>query len=194
MWGGGTNGPIAVPGKYKAKLVVNSDSTEIEFVIKIDPRSNASQEDLQAQFDFLIEIRDKLTEIHQAIIDIRKIKEQLSSLKKRLDTESHKDLIEMTNELNNKISRIEKELYQIKNQSRQDPLNYPIKLNNKLASLAGSVSNGDNRPTDQSIVLKNELIKAIDLELAKFENIKKFDLPKFNKAVLDHEIPSIILK
>ena len=52
---------------------------------------------------------------------------------------------------------MEEDLYQVRNRSNQDPLNFPIKLNNQMAALARSIETGDARPTDQSYVVFREL-------------------------------------
>ena len=80
-----------------------------------------------SQFDLLIEIRNKLTETHEAIMDIREAKKQINGFTSKLNEEEHKDIIDFSKELTKNMDKIEKELYQTKNQSRQDPLNFPIK-------------------------------------------------------------------
>ena len=85
MWAAGLTGPKAVPGNYSAKLTVNGKTKETEFTILKDERSNSSIDDLQAQFNFLIQIRDKVTEIHKAIKEMRSIKSQLITFKSTRD-------------------------------------------------------------------------------------------------------------
>jgi len=132
MWGGSLRGPVAVPGTYRVRLTVGQESVEKPFKLLPNPNFSARREDYRAQFELLIEIRDKVTETHKAIIDIRAAKKQISGLTAKLDTTVNKEIIDFTQELTQKMENIENELYQTKNQSRQDPLNYPIKLNNKL--------------------------------------------------------------
>jgi photosystem II stability/assembly factor-like uncharacterized protein len=191
LWSRGTRGPLAIPNKYKAKLVMGSDSSIVEFDIIKDPRNSSSQEDLVAQFDFLWEVRNKLHETHEAIIDIREIKKQVSSWKEKFDKTQHKALIESADQLTKKLSKIEQELYQVKNQSPQDPLNYPIKLNDKLGSVGNLTSYGSFRPTDQAIVVKNELVKLINEQLNQYKEVVSNLLPAFNQAVKEANIPPI---
>ena len=93
-----------------------------------------------------------------------------------------------------KLSDIEKTLYQTKNQSRQDPLNFPVRLNNKLATLAALSGVGNFRPTDQAVAVKNELVAQIDPQLAQFQEVIATQLPAFNQLVRDSEIPAVILE
>jgi hypothetical protein len=194
LWAGGTVGPKAVPGKYKAKLQVGKESQEIEFEILKDPRSDASLADLQEQFDFLTGIRDKVSEAHQTILDIRTIKRQLNHFKELWkDNPEMKPLMDKANEIEKEISKIENELYQTKNRSGQDPLNFPIKLSNKLAYV-GSVSNGDFKPTKQAKEVKEDMTQKINSELSKFEQVKSTLLPEFNKQVREKGMDAIMMK
>ena len=80
--------------------------------------------------------------------------------------------------LNEKLSAVEGEIYQVKNRSSQDPLNYPIKLNNKIAALQGVIESADARPTDPSREVFKMLSDKLDLQLGKMDAIIKTDLPK----------------
>ena len=125
LWAGGIQGPRAVPDSYQARLILGEDSTTVSFEILKDPRSSSKQEALKAQFDFLLEIRDKLTETHRAIKSIRDIHKQIKTITARLaDQKGAIEIKEVGKNLIEKITKIEKTLYQTKNQSRQDPLNF----------------------------------------------------------------------
>jgi hypothetical protein len=191
MWGGGTYGPMAPPGEYRARLIVGSDSSEVEFTLLKDPRSESSDADLVEKFEFLIETRDKLSETHQCIIDIRSMRDELNALKKKADPETDKDLIDLVNKINKEMREIEEALYQTKNRSSQDPLNFPIRLNNKLAGLSGTVSMGNYKPTDQAYRVKEDLIGKIDEQLDKFYRIKEEDLVRLNEMALEAKIPAV---
>jgi photosystem II stability/assembly factor-like uncharacterized protein len=195
MWAAGVTGPKAVPGKYKVRLTVGKEVQEEEFEILKDPRSDASIEDLQEQFNFLIAIRDKMSETHQTITDVRTIRKQLNNFKELWKDDSNmKPLLEKANEMEKSIGEIENELYQTKNRSGQDPLNFPIKLNNKLGHV-GSISNqGDNRPTKQAYQVRDEMTKKIDDQLVRYRKVRDEQLPAFNRMVKDKGVDAIILK
>lgn len=195
MWAGSTRGPAAVPGTYKVRLTVDGNSQEQEFNIIPDPRSTSSIEDMQKQFDFLISVRDKLSETHQAIIDIRSTKSQINQVTDRVkDDESMSDLMDLAKEISKQMTEVEQTLYQTKNQSRQDPLNFPIKLNNKLAHLGSLNGQGDFPPTDQSVAFKNEVTGAIDEQLGKWYEIRDKKIPEFNQKVKEKSVDAIILE
>ncbi|WP_242927463.1 WD40/YVTN/BNR-like repeat-containing protein [Pontibacter vulgaris] len=195
LWGGGTQGPKAIPGKYKAKLTVGKESQETEFVILADPRTKATPEDRLAQFTFLTEVRDKLTETHDVIKDIRSMRAQLNTLKGNLkEQDNYKDVTDAATAIDKKITKIEEALYQTKNRSGQDPLNFPIRLNNKLANLVGQVSTGDFRPTEQAYAFKKEITTQIDQQLNLFKQVQAQDVPALNKLVKEKGIDAISVK
>lgn len=189
LWWASLNGPKAVPGDYKVRLSVDGTVLEQPFRIVKDPRSEATLEDIQKQFDFVMQVRDKLTEAHTAIEEIRslrsKAKEFTKSLKK--DDAKLKPLIDLSAEMDSIMTAVEEALYQTKNQARQDPLNFPIRLTNKLGHLNSLIS-GDYPPTQQAIEVKEELTKEIDEWLAKYYEVKNNKVPQFNRLIRELEV------
>ncbi len=196
MWVGNIRGPRGVPGTYRARLVAGGDSVETTFEIRNDPRSQSTQEDLDAQFDFLLSIRDKLTETHKAIKRIRVLRTQIKDILSRIaeTMDGAEAITEAGDALIAKITAIEEALYQTKNQSRQDPLNFPIRLNNKLAGVARIASIGNFRPTDQAVVVRDVLVVEIGAELEKLRALLETDLPALNDMIRDAAVPAIILE
>ena len=190
MWAASLRGPKAAPGEYSVKLNVDKESIETNFTILKDPRSMSSNNDLKEQFDFLISIRDKINTIHKSIEEIRSTRNQLNDLKDKLD-ENHTEINGMIDEINTKISKIEKNLYQTKNRSGQDPLNFPIRLNNKLAHLTSVASVGNYKPTDQMYDVRDELLILIDKELESWKSIKSIDLERLNTTIIKNNIQLI---
>ncbi len=189
LWWASLNGPRAVPDAYKVRLTVDSNSLEQTFKIVKDPRSEVSMEDIQQQFDFAMEVRDKLTEAHKAIEEIRTLRSRAKSLTKSLDEDDQKlkPLIELSAEMDSIMTAVEEALYQTKNRARQDPLNFPIRLTNKLGHL-NSLMRGDYPPTTQAIQVKEELTKEIDNWLSKYYEVRDQKLPQFNKLIRELEV------
>ncbi len=194
LWSGDPFGPLAVPGSYQVRMTAGGETLTQPFEIRKDPRSSSTQADLEAQLQFLLEARDKLTETHDAIRRVREVRAQLDDLRKRLRRdEERKPLAEAAKELDKKMTAVEEVLYQTKNRSRQDPLNFPIRLNDKLNAVAGSVALGDYRPTAQAVQVKTELAAAIDAELAKLRAIWEEDLARFNAQAQEMGVPAVIV-
>lgn len=191
MWWATTRGPVAIPGAYSVKFTGPGVEQMHDFNILKDPRSEASEADYKAQFDFLIAVRDKLSDTHQAIIDIRKAKGQISGVLKRTENE---ELKKYGKEMIKEMGEIEKALYQTQNESGQDPLNFPIRLNNKLGHLASLSGVGDYRPTDSAKEFYEEVTGLIDEQLASLQKIFDERIDEFNRMVKEADIDAIQLE
>ena len=195
MWAGNLSGPRAVPGMYKARMIVGSDSMEVPVEIKKDPRSSSTVADLQAKHNFIVEANATLSEAHRAIKRIRNIRAQVNSVTERAGDHQEAERISTAGEaLLEKMKAIEETLYQTKNQSRQDPLNFPIRLNNKLAAVKGTVQQGEFPPTDQQIAVRDELTRGIEVELEKLDVILETEVPAFNSMAKELDLPAIFVK
>ena len=189
LYASNTKGPVAVPGTYRARLNFGGQTVEQEFEILKDPRVNSTRADLEAQFDFLIKVRDKLSEANQAVIDIRKLYADFDYLETKLeDKPEAADLLEAIASLREEASVIENNLHETRNEAVQDPLNFGIKLNNRLAYLATHESAGDFRPTDQGEAYRREVSAQIDQEIAALNELLEDRLPDINMMVRLQEI------
>jgi photosystem II stability/assembly factor-like uncharacterized protein len=183
LWWASLTGPKAIPGEYKVSLNVNGESVSQPFTIVADPRSESSLAEMQTQFDFIKDVNETMDNAHKSIKKVRNINKQLSAFESQYkDDESNKELVDKAKELKEQFSEIEKALYQTKNKSGQDPLNFPIRLTNKLGHLNSLVSMGDFPPTEQDIAVKNELTKQIDEQLSAFNNLIDNEIKAFNAA------------
>lgn len=195
MWSAGTQGPMISPGTYTVRLTANGQTQTQTFEVKKDPRLTTTPADFAKQLDLLMKIRDKVTETHNAIIQIRQVRSQLDDLQKRVAGQPPAQKIaDAAKSLNAKLTAIEEELYQTKNQSSQDPLNFPIRLNNKLAALSGTVSSSDDAPTEQTSAVYEDITAKINVQLQKLDQVMKSDLPAFNRLVREADIPAVIVK
>lgn len=188
-------GPKAVPGKYKARLTANGQVTEQEFEIVKDPRVPTTQQEFQEQFDFLSKVRDKVSEAHQGILDIRKIKTDLGYVKTKVEEKpENKDLLDAMKKFQDDLTVIENDIHQTKNQAQQDPLNFGIKLNNRLAFLLYEEGTGDYPPTRQAEQVRQELSRQIDDELNKLNALIDSRVPAINEMIKGKGIEMIMIK
>ncbi len=194
LWGEGGEGPRVVPGTYQARLTVGGTVLTESLEVRADPRASATPADLAAQLAFLLEVRDELTEVHQGIERIRAVRAQLEAMKERLpEGEAGDGVREAAESFDERMTEIEETLYQTKSKSPQDPLNFPIRLNDKLSSLAGTVAMGDAAPTAQAHAVKAELTTAIDAELAELARLWSEELPALNARIASAQVPAIAL-
>jgi photosystem II stability/assembly factor-like uncharacterized protein len=195
LWAGETRGPKLPPGTYQVKLTAEGKTYTQNFEIKADPRLTTAPADYAKQLELGLKIRDKLTETHNAIIQIRDVRKQVEDLLKRVAGQPNfKVLNDAGTALNKNLTAIEETLYQTKNQSSQDPLNFPIRLNNKLAALAGVVGSAEAAPTAQSYAVYDEVVAQINAELQRLARIMQTDVPAFNQLVRDQNIPAVVVK
>ena len=194
LWWASLNGPMALAGDYKVSLSIGETSKSQKFTILKNPISENSLEDAKAQFDFINDINTKVTEIHKALKNVKKLRTQISSLQKSIkDKDAHKELIDYAKNLIEEMTVIEETLYQTKSKSNQDPLNFPIRLNNKLAHLNSLTRIGSYRPTQQAIDFKNEINQLIDKELSKLYVLFDQNVKILNQKVRESKIDLIQL-
>jgi len=195
LWGGSMRGPLAIPGTYTVELLSGKDTLKQSFEVKLDPRVETKQEDLLEQLTFLLKIRDKLSAVDGTVNTIRDIKKQMDDVSKRSQAlPSRSTIRDAVSALEKKLSLIEGELIQVKIKSSQDALNFPIKLNNKIAALASSVGSADTRPTKQQYDVFAELSAKADGLLQNAKDIISTDVPALNRLVKEQDVPAIILK
>jgi paraquat-inducible protein B len=179
LWGATQNGPTALPGTYQARLTVDGRTQTQSFTVKRHPYHSATDADLQAQFDLASQIRDKVNEANNAIIQLRRIKQALAD---RTSKTSNADVKAIAEELTKELTAVEVDVYQVRNQSNQDPLNFPIKTNNRLASLLRVVLSGDGRPTGNTVPIFNDLKVELKGETDRLQRALSTLLPRFNQA------------
>ena len=195
LWGGGLAGARVVPGNYAVRFLVDGKTIATEnFNVKADPRLSTTAEDFQKQFDLMSKITQKLTQTNDAILEIRDVRKQFEDLSARLKSPDQKDLRDKAADISKKLTAVEDELNQSKIKSGQDALNYPIKLNNKMAALGSTVDSADAAPTAQDYNVYNDLTAQIDAQLAILARIKTKDIAAFNKAFAEKNLPVITTK
>jgi photosystem II stability/assembly factor-like uncharacterized protein len=190
IWSGRPQvGPKAVPGKYKVLVKANGLEQSHEIDIKMDPNlKGISVEDLTKQFQLAMQIKEKESEANEAVKEIRKLKPQVENQKSGVKDSM---LLKEMNAVIMALQKVEEDLYQVKNQSGQDPLNFPIKLNNRLSSLRRSVETGDARPTDASYVVFAELSKELSILLTSKLSIQNNSLKSLNEKLVKAGLKSI---
>ena len=183
-------GPKVMPGNYQATLSVDGKKSSIDFIVLPDPRLKNTQEDYKKQLDYLLKVRDKVSEANQAILDIRTIKKDLIYIKEKLGNQSlYKDLLIQAEELEREITKIENQIHQTKNIARQDAINYGIKVNNRLAFLLADQQLGDFPPTNQAEEVYDVLAKELDGYLNQLKPLIKTGVETLNAEAQKRQIP-----
>jgi photosystem II stability/assembly factor-like uncharacterized protein len=192
LWGGNTDGPVALSGTYQVKLTVLGQSYTAPLEITADPRLTVSQADLTKQFDLLMKIRDAVTQTDDTIIEIRSLRDQIDAVNKHVgEGPQSKPIIDAGKSLNKKMTEIEEVLIQTKAKSGQDVLNFPVRLNNHLVALGGVVDSASTAPTQQSYEVFDMLSKQLNEQMSKWQEIVSTDIPAYNNLVKQQEVPAL---
>lgn len=174
-------GPKAPIGRYKVRMKTKDYEETYSFEVQMDPNlKGITKEDLDEQFELSNKIMQKTSTANETVIRIREMKAHINAAKKKISSTAFKKTMILFLE---KISEVEEALYQVKNQSNQDPLNFPIKLNNRLASLRRSMENGEAKPTDGAYIVFEELSKELEIHLNNLKGALDQYLPKVNDVL-----------
>ncbi|MCC6433167.1 MAG: glycosyl hydrolase, partial [Gemmatimonadaceae bacterium] len=189
LWGAGTAGPVVPPGTYTARLIADGATLTAPIVVKRNPRlTDVTDADLRAQYAFGKKVRDKTTEANEAVIAIRRVKSQLDD---RLKKNSDAALKSTGETLRTSALDVEDDVYQVKNQSGQDPLNFPIKVNNRLANLLSMSERGDGPPGTYMPEIFDILTKELKGYTDRLQTIWKTDLVAVNKELARLKLPPL---
>lgn len=177
LWGSGLAGPAAPPGRYQVRLTVDGVAHTRTLVVRRHPLFTATDADLREQFDVAIRIRDTASAANNAVIRIRELKAQVAD---RLSRSQDATLKAAGRLLTENLTAVEGAIYQVRNQSGQDPLNFPIKVNNRLASLLTVVNRGDGRPVGNVLPIFEDLQRELKTHTDALAVVLATDLAAFN--------------
>ena len=178
-------GPAAPPGKYTVRITASDETRTRDFLLGVDPRLLAdgiTEAYLREQFKLSMQVRDRVTAANMAVIRIRGIRDQVNARLENVSARRKAEIQKLADGLLKPLAAVEAEAYQVRNQSSQDPLNFPIKLNNKIAALMGVIESADHRPTQQTYAVFDELSKALDAQLQTLTSTLETELPRLNAA------------
>ena len=181
LWAAGVTGPLVPPGTYKVRMTVGGTPIATEtFKVLPDPRVKATLAEWQEQSRVALQIRDRFSEANDAVKEIRRLKAELADRQAKMPEAEKNAYAALSDKFATGLSEVEDSLYQTKNRSGQDPLNYPIRLNNRIGALMGVVASSDGKPTQQTYdvykVVSSELVK----NMANLRKVTNDNLPKIN--------------
>jgi hypothetical protein len=177
LWGASTNGPAAVPGQYQVRLTVDGEALTQPLTVRRHPLRSATDADLKEQFDLALQIRDKVSEANNAVIQIRRIRDEAA---KRVAASADPGLKAAADRLATGLTTVEEAIYQTKNQSGQDPLNFPIRINNRIASLNRVVNSGDGKPIGAAYDIFKDVTAELKVQTDRLQGVLAKDLAALN--------------
>jgi len=193
-YGGGARGPVAVPGHYQVRLTVGGQSQTAAFDLKLDPRVKVSQEDLEAQFKLLIETRDELSRVYDAVNQIQDVRSQLSGLKRRLpENAAAKNIVAAADDLEKKLVAVRDQIVNLDITANEDSLAYPPQLDAKLAYLAMDAGSADSAPTEAEHRQLEKLKRQSGELIARWEDLQRRDLAAFQKLTAAGSLSTVVV-
>lgn len=194
LWNGFVRGPKAAPGQYTAVVKYGTDSVERAFTILGDPNYKTSNAEYQEQVSFLLHVRDKFSGVMKTIKNIRDIRLQLNDFSARAGKAIPAAIKKQVDTIQQQLTAIEEALHQTRAKSGQDVLNYPIRLDDKIAGVYNAAAAGNTAPSKQAREAFAELAALADIQLAKFRNLTDTDLKKLNDQIHEVKLQVIGLK
>lgn len=194
LWNGFITGPRAAPGNYYAIFRSGTDSAEVPFTILGDPNYKTTQAEYEEQFNHLITLRDKSSEIMKAIRNIREVRQQMSDFSARAGKDLPKEIKQQIDTINKQMTGVEEALHQTKAKSGQDVLNFPIRLDDKLSSIYNASAAGNSGLSQQARDAYAELRPLIDEQLDKLKKIMTEDVGRLNQMIHEKMLPVIGVK
>ncbi|PYX57807.1 MAG: glycosyl hydrolase [Acidobacteria bacterium] len=191
----GASGPLALPGQYQVRLTADGKSQTAPLELKLDPRVKVAEADVEKQFKLLIDVRDELSRVYDAVNQIQDLRQQVDGLKKRLSENANaKTVLSTGSELDQKLVAVRDKLINLKITANEDSLAYPPQIDGKLAYLALAVAGwSDSAPTESQYKEFDKLKKQADDLLARWAELQKTDVAAFQKLTTEQGIQAIVV-
>jgi hypothetical protein len=187
-----SRGPIAAPGNYQVRLNAGGKTLTVPLELKKDPRSTASDADLQKEFDLELRIRALLSDLHDSVHEIRETRGQLRTVRNRLEDPRYKSIVDSAEAIDKKMTPIEEQLLQVNAKSSESTLNYPVLIDEQLHGLMFSVE-GDYAPTQQQVAAFDALRPQSEALVAQWRTTRSTDVPALNDMMKKEAVPAIYL-
>jgi len=193
-YNGGAHGPVALPGHYQVRLTVGGQSQTAPLEVKLDPRVNVTQADLEQQFSMLLEIRQELSRLYDTVNQIQDVRSQLAGLKGRLpENASAKSISLSADDLEKKLVTVRDQLVNLTISANEDSLAYAPQVDAKWAYLAMDVGSADAAPTEAE-QRQFEKLKRMNQELlGHWAELQRTDLAAFQKLTAEGSLTTVVV-
>jgi hypothetical protein len=190
----GPKGPLALPGDYQVKLTVGGKSQTAPLHLTIDPRNKGQEAALQKQFTLAMQVNDRVSQLHQAVNEIRDLRSQIQNLHKRFgDDQRLKPALAAADDLDHKMSEVEQKLIQVNMKGSEANLAFPNMLNERFDTFSHVIESGDKEPTKPQLDVFQMLSSQLDDQLKKWAQLKKEDVAKVSELIKQANLPALII-
>ena len=193
-YGGGARGPVAPPGKYQVKLTAGTETQSVPLEVKLDPRVNVSQADLEQQFNMLVQIREGLNSVYDAVNQIQDVRSQVAGLKRRLpENASSKNIATSADDLEKKLVAVRDQLINLTISANEDSLAYAPQIDAKWAFLAMDVSTADSAPTEAEQLQFEKVKRETGQLLSRWDDLQRRDLAAFQRLTAEGSLSTVVV-
>ncbi|MCB9082155.1 MAG: glycosyl hydrolase [Lewinellaceae bacterium] len=190
---GDTRGRRVGPGRYRARLSAQGQTSETEFEVLADPALAATAADWAAQQDLLQRIDDQVTEIHESVNQLRKVRDQLKMQQDMLNgREDAKDIVELNKAILKKMEEWEGEVIETRQQNFQDVINWPSKINGEYLDLKSRIDSHDPRLTNGVKVRMGDLDGNWNKSHQAMQQLLNEDIPNYNRQFQQKGLPAVL--
>jgi len=192
--GNGPKGPLALPGDYQVKLTVGGKSQAAPLHLAIDPRTKGAEAALQKQFALAVQVNDRISQLHQAVNEIRDLRSQVKDLHTRFgDDQRLKPAFDAADGLEHKMSAVEQQLIQVNMKGSEANLAFPSMLNERFDAFSHVIDGGDTAPTKSQLNIFQILNGQLDEQLKKWQQIKSEDVARVSGMIKQANLPALIV-
>ncbi len=193
--GNGPRGPLALPGDYQLKLTANGKTQMATLHLAIDPRTKGQEAELQKQFALSQQVAERISQLHQAVNEIRDVKSQIKTLHGKFGDDGRvKVALDSADAMESRMSEVEQQLMQVNMKGSEGNLAFPNMLNEAFDSFSHSVDAGDREPTKSQMDVFSSLNGRLEEQLNKWSAIKKDDVPKVTAMIKEADLPALVIK
>jgi hypothetical protein len=190
----GPKGPLAPPGDYQVKLTVGGKSQTAPLHLVIDPRNKGQEAALQKQFALATQVKDQMSQLHQAVNEIRDLRSQIQNLHKRFgDDPRLKPALAAADDLDHKMSEVEQKLIQVNMKGSEANLAFPNMLNERFDTFSHTIESGDKEPTKPQLEVFQMLSTQLNEQLSKWAQVKQEDVAKVSELVKQPNLPALMI-
>jgi seryl-tRNA synthetase len=185
---------LALPGEYQVKLTVGGKSQTAPLHLVIDPRNKGQEAALQKQFALAMQVNERMSQLHQAVNEIRDLRTQIQNLHKRFgDDQRLKPALAAADGLDQKMSEVEQKLIQVNMKGSEANLAFPNMLNERFDTFSHVVESGDKEPTKPQLEVFEILDSQLQEQLKKWAQLKQEDVAKVSELVKEANLPALIV-
>ena len=189
--GDGPKGPLALPGDYQVKLTAGGKSQTAPLHLVIDPRMKGAEPQVEKGFALSRQVTDRISQLHQAINEIRDLKSQIQSLHRRLGSdEKLKPTLTAADDIDHKMSEVEQQFIQVNAKGSEATLAFPAMLNERFDTFSHVIET-DHEPTKAQLDVFKLLSDKLDEQLKKWTQIKTDDIPKVSASIKQLDLPAL---